>query len=241
MAVADRYTGANVVIEFLPEGGVEAQDVEVLTADFTSFSYDQSTDTVDITASSEDERAFLPTITSLDWTVSAFDTQVGIDKSVMYAGAKGLLRVYPKGITDGEEMFSFNTVINGLNVESPFDGAVEIEITGQRTGAMVVDFGSTVTVLSAPTLTSPADAATETTDTPTFDFGDVGSASFYAIQIASDSAFETIVQEDKNLATSTYTATSLADGTYYWRARAYDANGTPGAWSSTRSVVIDVP
>jgi hypothetical protein len=145
MAVADRYTGANVLIEFLPEGGTAPADVEVLSADFTSFSYDQSTDTVDVTAGNETERAFVPTITSLDWTINAFDTQSGIDKTVVYAGAKGKLTVYPKGKVNGAEMFSFNTVINGLNVESPFDGAVEIEITGQRSGAMIDDFGSTYT------------------------------------------------------------------------------------------------
>jgi len=142
MAVADRYTGAKVVCEFLPEGGTAPADIETLTADFTSFSYDQSTDTVDVTAGDERERAFVPTITSLDWTINAFDTQSGFDKSVVYAGAKGKLTIYPKGKVDTEEFFSFNTVINGYNSSGPFDGAVEVEITGQRNGAMIDDFGS---------------------------------------------------------------------------------------------------
>lgn len=143
MAVSDRYTGSNVVIEFLPAGGTAPADIETLSGDFTSFSYDQSTDVVDITAGNEKERAMIQTITALEWSISAFDTQAGFDKSVVYAGAQGLLTVYPKGKVNGKEYFAFNTVINGLNVSAPFDGAVEIEISGVRSGANTVAFGST--------------------------------------------------------------------------------------------------
>ncbi len=142
MALSERFTGSDIVVEWLPDGGVDPTNTKTLSSDFTSFSMDKKVDTVDVTAGSEDNRSFLATLKSLDWTLSLFaTTDANID--TVEEATKGKLTVYPKGKTIGQPMRSFNTIINSVSVEYPFDGAVEIEIGGMRTGAMITDIGDT--------------------------------------------------------------------------------------------------
>ena len=56
--------------------------------------------------------------------------------------------------------------------------------------------------------------------TPTLDFADVSGALEYWAQIATDPRFATISQQQTGLATSQFTATTLADAKkYFWRFR----------------------
>lgn len=142
MAVAERFTGSDVVIEWLPDGGTAPADVLTLSADFTTISLDEKSDTVDVTAGSEEERSFLATLKSLDWSMSIFAT-VDDDIETAANGALGKLTVYPKGKVIGQPVRAFNTIINSRSIEYPFDGAVEIEYGGVRTGAMISDIGDT--------------------------------------------------------------------------------------------------
>src|SRR5205823_12641238 len=63
--------------------------------------------------------------------------------------------------------------------------------------------------------------------------GDSGSVSF---QLCSDSACSSVVQAG---AGSPWSPAGLADGTYYWRARATDVVGNQSGWSATRAVTLD--
>lgn len=139
MAYSDRYTGTDMVIEFTPSGG----SLTVVSADFTEFSMDRKVDTVDVTAGNEDARVFLPTISSLDWSLSLFNG----DETVLVLikeGATGQLDVYPKGKVSGRPKRQFDVIVTAYTESFPFDGASEVEITGLRNGAMIADIGSTV-------------------------------------------------------------------------------------------------
>jgi len=141
MAVNDRFTGEDLVVEFTPSGGT----VATISGDFTNFAMNRTQDTVDVTAGAEAERSFLTTKKSLDWTLSAFLGDDDLAGTNLVEGLTGLMAVYPKGKVSGEPIRSFTAIITGLNESYPFDGAVEIEVSGVRTGAMINDIGDTYT------------------------------------------------------------------------------------------------
>jgi predicted phage tail protein len=74
------------------------------------------------------------------------------------------------------------------------------------------------------------------------DAGDTGTVSF---QVCSDAACTTVVSAGSsaagiaNGANGSWTATGLAQGTYFWRARAQDAAGNQSAWSATQQFALD--
>lgn len=136
MAYADRFTGRDLVVEWTPDGS----SLVTVTGDYTSFSLDRKADTVDVTAGSMQDRQFLTTLRSLDWSLSVFG---GTDSvwTNMQEGQAGLLAVYPKGKGTGKPVRSFNAIVTSYQETFPFDGAVELEIGGIRNGAMITDVG----------------------------------------------------------------------------------------------------
>ena len=91
---------------------------------------------------------------------------------------------------------------------------------------------------STPPFVSPAAAARVSSLqlSATFTDPDVGDTGTLSFQLCSDSACGSVLQSG---AGSPWSPAALADGTYYWRARATDAAGNQSYWSGTRSVTLD--
>jgi CSLREA domain-containing protein len=97
---------------------------------------------------------------------------------------------------------------------------------------------------AAPVATTPANAALVNTATPEIHWTGtttmVGAPFSYEIQIDNDNLFRS--PEATAVVTSTsYTATVLPDGKYYWRVRTRNYLGIPGAWNAVRSFTVDGP
>lgn len=137
MSPADRLTGTDLVIKFTPSGG----SLTTITGDNTSFSFSRKLDTVDVTAGNEKERYFKPTIESMDFSMDIFDADQSY-QSLIKPRVEGLLQVYKRGIGAGLPILSFNALWTGYDEDMPFDGALEISLSGVRQGAMVADFGT---------------------------------------------------------------------------------------------------
>ncbi len=92
----------------------------------------------------------------------------------------------------------------------------------------------------APVVTVPAIGFITNNPTPDFAWNAVTGAVSYEIQIDNQSTFASPEIVDSS-ATNTYTPSSSvpADGLYYYRVRAVNATGGPGAWSATRSFTLD--
>jgi len=94
-------------------------------------------------------------------------------------------------------------------------------------------------------LVSPADGATTNDNTPSFDWTDASDqgADSVTYSIEADNSGCSFVSPELQvsaIASSDFTpATGLPDGTYCWRVRATDSDGTSGAYSSTRTFTID--
>ena len=98
---------------------------------------------------------------------------------------------------------------------------------------------------SVPPLGSVA-ARVNTTPQLSSTFSDPGAtdSGTLSFQLCSNSSCTTVLQSNTtgaiaNGASGYWTPGSLADGTYYWRARAQDSAGNQSAWSATSSFVMD--
>ena len=82
-------------------------------------------------------------------------------------------------------------------------------------------------VLSAPTLVSPADAATGVSPSPTLSWSAVTGAVSYRLQVSTGSGFSTFVLDQSGITATSYTLSGLAASTlHYWRVSAANAAGT---------------
>lgn len=89
--------------------------------------------------------------------------------------------------------------------------------------------------LAAPSLVSPsADARVAPGANVTFDWSDVTGAASYTIQIDDSSSFPTPFIVNQNTAASQFNSSTLPTATMWWRVRANDSAGNPGAWSAVR-------
>jgi hypothetical protein len=128
-------------------------------------------------------------------------------------------------------------------------------LTPTRTPTSTPTSTSTNTPTKTPTLT-PSKTATSTptntptatpvliplqnvfqTSTPTLSWTRVTWAVAYEVQVDDGAAFAS--PDVYSVVGATSTVVTLADGQYYWRVRAKDANNTFGAWSPVGSFVID--
>jgi predicted ATP-dependent Lon-type protease len=138
MAASDRIVGSAVVVEFQPTGD---STVYPITADFTAFNFNQAVDVVDVTAGNEPERYEKDTIEALDFTLNLFDANSTYLTKIK-PRANGQLWIYKRGKGTGLPVISFNALFKTYSEDMPFDGALEIETTGSRRGAMITDHGS---------------------------------------------------------------------------------------------------
>ena len=138
MAKEDRIVGSNMVITWTPDGGVAVQ----LEADYTAFNFDRSIDLVDATAGNETTRYQKGTIEGMEFTITFFDAGQSY-KADLLPGQLGVLNVQPEGTGSGLEEFEFNAIISSYTEDFPFDGLLEIEVSGERQGDMLIEFGST--------------------------------------------------------------------------------------------------
>jgi Beta-propeller repeat len=89
--------------------------------------------------------------------------------------------------------------------------------------------------LPAPALVSPAyDARFAPGQAITFDWTDVAGASSYTIQIDTSESFTAPLTLTQTLTASQFTTNALPTTRMWFRVRASDASGTPGAWSAVR-------
>lgn len=84
----------------------------------------------------------------------------------------------------------------------------------------------------------PANAGTATETTPLLDWGDISGASGYELQYASTSDAVASATANTVTASQYQVSSALAEGTWYWRVRAKNADNVWGAWTSTWSFTI---
>lgn len=112
-----------------------------LSSQISAFGYEESVDTVEVTAISEYEATEIPVKSMMTWNASVFEANEAW-KHAVFAGQSGLMYVYPRGKVVGRPYFVFRALIEKVGVEFPDHDVVEATFDGQRQGAMIVPFNS---------------------------------------------------------------------------------------------------
>jgi len=108
------------------------------------------------------------------------------------------------------------------------------------TGVWSTVYNFYTTILVAPILATPANAAIINTRTPTLTWGTIFGAATYRVQVSTASTFATRVVDDSTLTAGTkILTTSLSNGICYWRVNAKNAGGT-GVWSTVFNFTVSV-
>jgi hypothetical protein len=108
-----------------------------LSAQASSFSWERSLETVDVTAISEFDRLEIGVAEAVSFDISLYKLEAGSEDWVyaIYGGNNGLLWVFPEGKVVGKEHFQFQALIESVGEDYPDHEKVEIEISGMRQGA----------------------------------------------------------------------------------------------------------
>jgi len=165
-------------------------------------------------------------------SIGGFSNAVALTVSGVPAGATS--NFSPSSVTPAG-----TSTLTISNTASVIPGTYTITITGNSTTGTKVN---TVTLIvsngspSAVTQSSPANGATGVNIPTTFTWTtapEVGVT--YSIDIATDAAFTSIVDQATGLTSATYISSTLSQSTtYYWRVRSETGCGT-SAWSSNFS------
>jgi hypothetical protein len=103
------------------------------------------------------------------------------------------------------------------------------------------EFGGASPISGAPVppaLVSPADGATQSTPSVTFNWSPVDGTTSYRLQVATDSAFTNIVLDQVGIAETNFQATGLRSGvTHHWHVAASNATGA-SPWSGCSRFVV---
>lgn len=124
--------------------------------------------------------------------------------------------------------------LSGLNLNTTYYWRAKAT-NGNVNSAWSSTFAFTTLQLSlnAPTLSSPANSATNVSIAPTFSWGTVTNATGYTIQYSSDNTFATNTEVTSSTTTKAISGLSYIT-VYYWRVKATNG-GISSAWSTTRS------
>ncbi|MEJ5244805.1 MAG: T9SS type A sorting domain-containing protein [Bacteroidota bacterium] len=158
--------------------------------------------------------------------------------------------LFNKSFPDGSVMFNINVVYNGPGTV-PFtwglSNAGYASFVENETVTLLVENGGNVTLnyvnggivpagptLSAPTLSLPANNATNVAINPVLEWNSVNGATGYVLQVSTSSTFTTTVV-NQSVTGTTYNVSGLNyNTTYYWRVKATDGTNESD-WSSVWS------
>ncbi len=124
---------------------------------------------------------------------------------------------------------------------------VELTVTDDRgataTDQVLVSFAAAPppppAALPAPSLTAPVTGTRFGPGrTVAFDWGNVAGATGYTIQVDDANTFPAPLVASANPTASAWSTSTLPTRRLFWRVRAVNAAGTPGAWSAVRSIEI---
>ena len=119
------------------------------------------------------------------------------------------------------------TASTPVTITGTFSGA-------SRTATLTVNPG---TAAPAPTLVSPANAAT-VTQPVTFDWNDVANAASYIIQIDNSSGFTAPLTLSQTVTVSQATVTGLPAQQLFWRVRGVNSAGAQDRSRAARSITV---
>jgi len=144
--------------------------------------------------------------------------------------------------------FEGNTTSLEISVDTLPDGVYywrvrKVDAYGGAGVWSVVRRFSVNEVIPLAVTSSSLSALSDTFDTniPTLSWNSVQNGATYQVQVGDNSDFNAPFFDDTAATTSRTLTVALANGEYFWRVRAINSYGTPGPWSETWTINVDVP
>lgn len=171
-------------------------------------------------------------------TVGGFNSSVTLTASGQPGGTTPSFSVNPINPTPSSSLF---TLVGGHGLASG-EYAVNVSGTGgAATSAIALELGVSATAPAAPTLTTPANAATGTKVRPLLTWTAVPGALSYVVEVSSNAGFTGIVASATVTTNSWTVNTTLASTTqFFWRVRPSNYCGD-GAVSAVFSFTTGTP
>ena len=123
--------------------GITTQGSTLVTIsdDISSFGFEASVETTDVTGISEFERTQIAVAEVVSFDISVFKAGQSWGQAVKQ-GNWGTFYVYPEGKVIGNEVFAFNGLIESAGETYPDHEKIERELSGMRNGPWVLEPGS---------------------------------------------------------------------------------------------------
>jgi hypothetical protein len=178
---------------------------------------------------------------SVDYTINltaivGFNSPVTLSTSALPTGATAAFSTNPVTPTGS----SILTVTSGTAATGTYTITVS-GTGGGETHTTDITLNVLSGTLTAPSLISPADGATEVALSAPLSWNAVTDAATYEVEVATDAGFSSIVFTQAGITTTNTTASGLSANTqYYWRARAANTCVT-SAWSLVFSFTTTTP
>lgn len=139
MAIANRYRGKDLVIQWIYSGGTVT-----LNGDYTKFDVERSIDLIDATAGNSLDKEYINGVK--DGTAKVTFADTGTSGSAVAAavveGTAGSLIYGSQGTATGKPKGGFVAIVKSHKFSEPYDDMVTLEIEFQKNGAMLFDYGS---------------------------------------------------------------------------------------------------
>jgi Domain of unknown function (DUF5011) len=132
--------------------------------------------------------------------------------------------------------------ISGLSNNTKYYWRVNATNAGGTSAWTTDSFTTIIAVPATPSLTAPADNATNVAVGPTLTWNAVTGAASYRVQVSTVNTFATIYAQDSTLTTGSKAISGLSNNTkYYWRVNATNAGGTSAWTTDSFTTIIAVP
>jgi hypothetical protein len=141
MAIANRYRGKDLVIQWIYPGGTI-----ILTNDFTKFDVDRQIDLLDASASNTLDKEYINGLKDATAKLDLFDitTAAGtVLAAALVEGTAGTLIYGPQGTATGKPKAGFAAITKSLKHSLDIGNPVSLASEFQKTGAFLYDWGTT--------------------------------------------------------------------------------------------------
>lgn len=132
----DAYTGGgtddDLTISVTQTGG----DWIALSADMSEFSYEETSETTDVTGLSEVEQEVLVVKSNASFSLSLYEANQSWSPQI-YSGIEGRMRVFNEGKVVGKKYLEMECLLETVSGSNPDHDVIEKEISGMRQGAWI--------------------------------------------------------------------------------------------------------
>lgn len=106
-------------------------------AEIRSFSIEESAETLEDTTMGDTARTYKPSLKTYTATIDLlWDSSDTTGQGALEINDTVELNLYPEGDTSGDTYYTGSAIVNGVTVNSSYDGLVEMTISVQGNGAL---------------------------------------------------------------------------------------------------------